>query len=65
MKDAVVAFQTLIRVYQTTRRYIPGTFNIMLHTFVLFKGTLMNIGVLTKGLVHVKRWLCAEEEKEG
>jgi len=63
MMEAAIAFQTLLHVYQTTRCHIPGTFN-MLHTFVWFKRTLMNIGVLTKGLVNVKLWLCAGEERK-
>jgi hypothetical protein len=36
----------------------------MLQTFVWFKGILIKIGVLSKGIVHVKRWLCAGEERE-
>jgi hypothetical protein len=37
----------------------------MLHTFVWFKGILIKIGVLSKGIVHIKSWLCAGEEREG
>jgi hypothetical protein len=36
----------------------------MLHTFVWFKGILIKIGVLSKGIVHIKRWLCAGKERE-
>jgi hypothetical protein len=52
--EAAVAFQTLLHVYQTIRRHIPRTFNVMLHNFVWFKGTLMKFDVLSKGIVRVK-----------
>jgi len=64
MMEAAVAFRTLLHVYQTTRRHIPGACNVMLHTFVWFKGILINISVLSKGIVHIKRWLRAGEETE-
>jgi hypothetical protein len=64
MMEAAFAFQILLHVYQTTRRQIPGTFNVMLHNFEWFKGTLMKIGVLSKGLLHVRRWLCAGVERK-
>jgi hypothetical protein len=35
MMEAAVAFQTLLLVYQTTRRHISGAFNVMLHTCVV------------------------------
>jgi hypothetical protein len=35
MMEATVDFQTLLHVYQTTRRHIPGAFNVMLHTCVV------------------------------
>jgi len=41
MMEAAVAFQTLLHVYQTTRRHIPGTFSVMLNNFVWFKGILI------------------------
>ena len=64
MMEAAVAFQTLLHVYQTTRRHIPGTFNVMLHNFEWFKGILIKISVLSKGIVRVKRWLYAGEKRE-
>jgi hypothetical protein len=64
MMEAAVAFRTLLHVYQTTRRLIPGACNLILHTFVWFKGILINTGVLSKGIVHIKRWLRAGEERE-
>ena len=64
MMEAAVAFGTLLHIYQITRRHIPGAFNVMLRTFVSLKGIVINIGVLSKGIVHIKRWLCAGEERE-
>ena len=64
MMEAAVAFGTLLHVYQITRCHIPGACNVMLHTFVWFKGILIKIGVLSKGIVHIKRWLCAGKERE-
>jgi len=64
MMEAAVAFLTLLHVYQTTRRHIPGTFNVMLHNFEWFKGILIKIDVLSKGIVRVKRWLYAGEKRE-
>ena len=48
MMGAAVAFQTLLNVFQTTRRHIPGALNVMLYTFVWFKGTLIEIGVVER-----------------
>jgi len=62
--EAAFAFGTLLHVYQITRRHIPGACNVMLHTFVWFKGILIKIGDLSKGIVHIKRWLCVGVERE-
>ena len=62
--EAAFAFGTLLHVYQITRRHIPGAFNVMLHTFVWFKGILIKIGDLSKGIVHIKHWLCVGVERE-
>ena len=64
MMEAAVALQTLLHVYQITRRHIPGTSNVMLHNFEWFKGILIKIDVLSKGIVRVKRWLYAGEKRE-
>ena len=63
MMELAVAFGTLLHVYQITRRHIPGACNLMLHTFVCFKGVLIKIGVISKGIVHIKRWFCAGERE--
>jgi hypothetical protein len=63
MMEAAVAFQTLLHVYQTIRRYIPGACNVMLHSFLWFKEILIKLGVLSKGIVHVKLCLSAEERE--
>lgn len=41
MMEAAVASQTLLRIYQTTRRHILRAFNVMLHTCVWFKEILI------------------------